>query len=122
MQAIFDRQASIRQHEEEEASKQQALLREAEEKVREANEALRKVKEQSLTPVIPKSFLTPPTRTRSIAPVANILALERAKKKVEELKAEKKPAFTPAQTTKGGSRVAHKATAVLKAKEPVSSV
>ena len=58
-------------------------------------------------------------RPRSIAPVANMLALERAKKKVEELKAEKKPVFTPAQTTKAGSRVAHKVTEASKAAEPV---
>lgn len=57
-----------------------------------------------------------------IAPVANIIALERAKKKVEELRAEKRPAFTPAQTAKSGSRVAHKitekATATEATKQP----
>lgn len=47
---------------------------------------------------------------RTIAPVANMLAFERAKKKVEELRAEKRPAFTAAQTSKAGSRMAHKAT------------
>lgn len=39
-----------------------------------------------------------------------MLAFERAKKKVEELRAEKRPAFTPSQTSKGGSRIAHKLT------------
>jgi len=50
---------------------------------------------------------------RSIAPVANIVAIARAKKKIEELQAEKKPAFTPAQSFKGAGRVAHKPTAAL---------
>lgn len=52
-----------------------------------------------------------------IAPVANMIALERAKKKVEELRAEKRPAFTPAQTSRAGSRVAHKITAKATATE-----
>lgn len=58
-------------------------------------------------------------KARLIAPVTNILALQRAKKKVEELKAEKKFAFTPAQTSKAGSRVAHKATVKTARVEPV---
>ncbi|XP_037808510.1 RNA exonuclease 1 homolog, partial [Lucilia sericata] len=125
MQAIFDRQDAIKRKHEEEAAAAAAALREAEEKVREANEALRKVKEKTLTPLVPKSYLTPPSKPigRSmIAPVANIIALERAKKKVEELRAEKRPAFTPAQTSKAGSRVAHKitekATATEATKQP----
>ncbi|XP_053946451.1 RNA exonuclease 1 homolog isoform X2 [Anastrepha ludens] len=122
MQAIFNRQAAMHRKREEEASVVEAAVREAEEKVREATEALRKAKEKSqLTPLIPKSYLTPPTRTgaRTIAPVANMIALERAKKKVEELKAEKHPAFTPAQTIKKGERVAHKVTEALATKEAV---
>ncbi|TMW47644.1 hypothetical protein DOY81_007280 [Sarcophaga bullata] len=113
MQAIFNRQESIKRKHEEEAAAAATALKNAEEKVREANEALRKVQERTLTPLVPKSYLTPPIKPlgRSlIAPVANILALERAKKKVEELRAEKRPAFTPAQTSKAGSRVAHKIT------------
>ncbi|CAD6993917.1 unnamed protein product [Ceratitis capitata] len=129
MQAIFNRQTAMHRKREEDASAEAAAVREAEEKVREANEALRKAKEKNrsnnnnsqLTPLIPKSYLTPPLRlgSRTIAPVANIIALERAKKKVEELKAEKKPAFTPAQTTKKGERVAHKLTAALATKEVI---
>ncbi|XP_073814969.1 uncharacterized protein [Musca autumnalis] len=112
MQAIFERQEATRRKQEEEAAAAAAALREAEEKVREANEALRKAQEKSLTPLIPKSYLTPPTKpmARTIAPVANMLAFERAKKKVEELRAEKRPVFTPSQTSKGGARVAHKIT------------
>lgn len=50
---------------EEEATVVETAVREAEEKVREATEALRKAKEKSqsqLTPLIPKSYLTPPPR------------------------------------------------------------
>ncbi|XP_017472534.1 PREDICTED: RNA exonuclease 1 homolog [Rhagoletis zephyria] len=122
MQAIFNRQAAMHRKREEEASVVEAAVRDAEEKVREATEALRKAKEKSqLTPLIPKSYLTPPIRTgsRTIAPVANIIALERAKKKVDELRAEKQPAFTPSQTTKKGERVAHKVTTALATKETV---
>uniref|UniRef100_A0A0K8WCF2 RNA exonuclease 1 n=1 Tax=Bactrocera latifrons TaxID=174628 RepID=A0A0K8WCF2_BACLA len=123
MQAIFNRQSAMHRKREEEATVVETAVREAEEKVREATEALRKAKEKSqsqLTPLIPKSYLTPPPRiTRTIAPVANIIALERAKKKVEELRAGKQPAFTPAQTTKKGERVAHKITAALATKEAI---
>lgn len=53
--------------------------------------------------------------------MANIVAIARAKKKIEELQAEKKPAFTPAQSFKGAGRVAHKPTAALDKAAPVSN-
>uniref|UniRef100_A0A1A9WIF3 EloA-BP1 domain-containing protein n=1 Tax=Glossina brevipalpis TaxID=37001 RepID=A0A1A9WIF3_9MUSC len=120
LHAIFNRQNAIRREQEEEAAATKIALREAEERVKEANEALRKAREKTLTPLIPASYLTPVTKppSRLIAPVTNILALERAKKKVEELKAEKKSAFTPAQTSKAGGRVAHKATIKTTKVEP----
>lgn len=58
---------------------------------------------------------------RSIAPVSNIVAIARAKKKIEELQAEKKPAFTPAQSFKGTGRVAHKPTAALDKVAPAAT-
>ncbi|XP_037891689.1 RNA exonuclease 1 homolog [Glossina fuscipes] len=118
--SVFNRQNAVRREQEEEAIAQKIALREAEERVKEANEALRKAREKTLTPLIPTSYLTPVTKstTRLIAPVSNMLALQRAKKKVEELKAEKKFAFTPAQTSKAGSRVAHKATVKTTRVEP----
>lgn len=58
-------------------------------------------------------MLLPIQTARTITPVANVIAIARAKKKIEELQAEKKPAFTAAQTFKGGSRLAHKPTAAL---------
>ncbi|XP_011181014.1 RNA exonuclease 1 homolog [Zeugodacus cucurbitae] len=121
MHAIFNRQSTMVRKRVEDATVVHTSVREAEERVREATEALRKAKEKTqLTPLIPKSYLTPPTRiARTIAPVANMIALERAKKKVEELRAEKQPAFTPAQTTKKGERVAHKITAALATKEAI---
>lgn len=47
-----------------------------------------------------------------------MLAFERAKKKVEELRAEKRPVYTPSQTSKSGPRVAHKLTAKAANTEP----
>lgn len=58
---------------------------------------------------------------RTITPVANVIAIARAKKKIEELQAEKKPAFTAAQSFKGGSRVAHKPTAALDKVAPTTA-
>ncbi|XP_055905651.1 RNA exonuclease 1 homolog isoform X2 [Eupeodes corollae] len=120
MKSVYNRQEQVRKMQEEKA----AAIKEAEEKVREANEALRKIQEKELTPIIPKSYLQPSKPTgRTIAPVANILALERARKKVEELKAERMRAFTPSQTApKATGRVAHistNATKVVPPKPPV---
>lgn len=73
---------------------------------------------QNLTPLISPAALIPPKFPKSIGPVSNMLAIERAKQKVMELKAQKlaqhqqflpKPIVqTIAQTTpKGTGRVAH---------------
>lgn len=84
---------------------------------------------QNLTPLISPAALIPPKFPKTIGPVSNMLAIERAKQKVMELKAQKmaqhqqfmpkptvsqnimpKPtvAQTIAQTTpKGAGRVAH---------------
>ncbi|KAH8406589.1 hypothetical protein KR215_008778 [Drosophila sulfurigaster] len=114
MQAIFDRRAELRRQEKIRADADAEQLRLAQERVRVAQEELREARAKTLTPLISRSALTPPVRTaRTIAPVANMLAIARAKKKIEELQAEKKPAFTTAQSFKGGSRVAHKPTAAL---------
>lgn len=67
-QAIFNRQDVVKRKQEEEAAASATAIREVEEKVREANEALRKIQERaqtpqsSLTPLIPKSYLTPPSK------------------------------------------------------------
>ncbi|EDV53379.1 RNA exonuclease 1 homolog [Drosophila erecta] len=123
MQAIFDRRAELRRQEKLQAEAAAEQLRQAQERVRQAQEELRQAKVNSnLTPLIPRSALTPPVRSaRSIAPVANIVAIARAKKKIEELQAEKKPAFTPAQSFKGAGRVAHKPTAALDKTAPESN-
>uniref|UniRef100_A0A6P4F2Q5 RNA exonuclease 1 homolog isoform X1 n=1 Tax=Drosophila rhopaloa TaxID=1041015 RepID=A0A6P4F2Q5_DRORH len=123
MQAIFDRRAELRRQEKMQAEAAAEQLRQAQERVRQAQEELRQAKvNSSLTPLIPRSALNPPVRSaRSIAPVANIVAIARAKKKIEELQAEKKPAFTPAQSFKGAGRVAHKPTAALDKAAPVAS-
>ncbi|KAH8363513.1 hypothetical protein KR084_011091 [Drosophila pseudotakahashii] len=123
MQAIFDRRAELRRQEKLQADAAAEQLRLAQERVRQAQEELRLAKvNSSLTPLIPRSALTPPVRSaRSIAPVANIVAIARAKKKIEELQAEKKPAFTPAQSFKGAGRVAHKPTAALDKAAPVAN-
>ncbi|XP_030369608.1 RNA exonuclease 1 homolog isoform X2 [Scaptodrosophila lebanonensis] len=134
MQAIFDRRTELRRQEKLRAEADAEQIRQAQERVRAAQEELRQaqaqaqaqelaqVKKPMLTPLIPKLALTPPTRIgRGIAPVANMMAIARAKKKIEELQAEKmKPAFTPSQTAKGTSRVAHKPTAALDKVAPVA--
>ncbi|XP_017005894.2 RNA exonuclease 1 homolog [Drosophila takahashii] len=123
MQAIFDRRAELRRQEKLQADAAAEQLRLAQERVRQAQEELRQAKvNSSLTPLISRSALTPPVRSaRSIAPVANIVAIARAKKKIEELQAEKKPAFTPAQSFKGAGRVAHKPTAALDKAAPAAN-
>lgn len=123
MQAIFNRRAELRRQEKLQAEASAEQVRQAQERVRQAQEELRQAKVNSnLTPLISRSALTPPVRSaRSIAPVANIVAIARAKKKIEELQAEKKPAFTPAQSFKGAGRVAHKPTAALDKAAPVSN-
>ncbi|XP_017052786.2 RNA exonuclease 1 homolog isoform X1 [Drosophila ficusphila] len=123
MQAIFERRAELRRQEKLQAEAAAEQLRQAQERVRQAQEELRLAKVNSnLTPLIPRSALTPPVRSaRSIAPVANIVAIARAKKKIEELQAEKKPAFTPAQSFKGAGRVAHKPTVALDKAAPVAN-
>ncbi|XP_017035151.1 RNA exonuclease 1 homolog [Drosophila kikkawai] len=123
MQAIFDRRAEIRRQERLQAAAASEQLRQAQERVRKAQEELRQAQVNSnLTPLISRSALTPPVRTaRSIAPVANIVAIARAKKKIEELQAEKKPAFTPAQSFKGTGRVAHKSTVALDKSAPAAN-
>lgn len=74
---------------------------------------------QTLTPLISPAALIPPKYPRTIGPVSNMMAIERAKQKVMELKAQKlaqhqqfmpKPTVsqTIAQTApKGTGRVAH---------------
>ncbi|EDX14684.1 GD21350 [Drosophila simulans] len=123
MQAIFNRRAELRRQEKLKAEASAEQIRQAQERVRQAQEELRQAKVNSnLTPLISRSALTPPVRSaRSIAPVANIVAIARAKKKIEELQAEKKPAFTPAQSFKGAGRVAHKPSAALDKAAPVSN-
>lgn len=73
----------------------------------------------NLTPLMPSAALQPPRAgpPRTFAPVSNLLAIERAKAKVQQLRAEKmaqlqemrpKAPQTIAQTsTKGTARVAH---------------
>ncbi|EDW16809.1 RNA exonuclease 1 homolog [Drosophila mojavensis] len=123
MQAIFDRRAELRRQEKLRAEADAELLRQAQERVRIAQEELREARAKTLTPLISRSSLTPPTRiARTITPVANVIAIARAKKKIEELQAEKKPAFTAAQTFKGGTRLAHKPTAALDKVAPATDV
>ncbi|XP_022211921.2 RNA exonuclease 1 homolog [Drosophila obscura] len=123
MQAIFDRRTELRRQEKLRADAASEELRQAEERVRVAQEGLRQAQVKSnLTPLISRSALTPPVRSaRSIAPVANIVAIARAKKKIQELQAEKKPAFTPAQSFKGAGRMAHQPTVALDKTAPVAS-
>ncbi|EDV91027.1 RNA exonuclease 1 homolog [Drosophila grimshawi] len=122
MQRIFDRRAELRRQEKIRADADAEQLRLAQERVRVAQEELREARAKTLTPLISRAALTPPTRTaRTIAPVANVIAIARAKKKIEELQLEKKPAFTTAQSFKGGNRVAHTPTAALDKVAPATA-
>lgn len=63
MQAIFDRRAELRRQEKMRADANAEQLRLAQERVRVAQEELREAKAKTLTPLIARSALTPPTRT-----------------------------------------------------------
>lgn len=65
MQAIFDRRAELRRQEKMRADANAEQLRLAQERVRVAQEELREAKAKTLTPLISRSALTPPTRTGS---------------------------------------------------------
>lgn len=118
---------SIYQRQDESWKQQQekyAAIKEAEEKVREANESLRKVQETNVTQLTKTTNLqSSKPNGRKIGPVASILALEKAKKKVEELTTQGIRAYTTCQTaSKTVGRVAHtasKAAKLLRPKPPV---
>lgn len=127
-QSIFHRQEIVRQQMEAKAAKEKEELakREAEQKRKSLEEQLTSSPRLS-DPFKPSSNLTPlfspallaahRASGRSIAPVSNTLALQRAKQKIDEIKAAKQlqeqqrldlPSKTIAQTTaKGSNRVAH---------------
>lgn len=63
MQAIFDRRTELRRQEKLRAEADAELLRQAQERVRIAQEELREARAKTLTPLISRSSLTPPTRT-----------------------------------------------------------
>ncbi|KAH8280114.1 hypothetical protein KR018_007984 [Drosophila ironensis] len=110
IQAALDRRmATLRKKKEDDMARAEEL-RKAEQVIQEAK--------VPLTPLISRSALTPPVRPARVGgPTANLLALARAKKKVQDLNAVKKPAFTPAQSFKGTVRVAHTPTIDLEASE-----
>lgn len=107
---------------------EEALAKQKEAEAAAEDEEERKAKELSLkphlTPLIPAAARQSPYRiggpSRTFAPVSNKIAIERAKAKVQEMRAEKLaqqqlyrptpslPKTTIAQTTpKGNARVAH---------------
>lgn len=118
-QSVFMRQEIVRKEQEEKAEKAQ--------KEKEKNELIQSLESDkiepktippkpNLTPLISPAALIPPKFSpRTIGPVSNMLAIERAKQKVMELKAQKlaqreqyNGPKTIAQTTpKGTGRVAH---------------
>ncbi|XP_055381056.1 RNA exonuclease 1 homolog isoform X2 [Condylostylus longicornis] len=97
-QSVYNRQEQLRKEKKETEAAALALVKEAEEKLREAEENLRKAtmaQKQTLTPLIPK-----------IKPIVNYLALEKAKKKVDEMRKLKGPTLAQS-VAKGESRKAH---------------
>lgn len=92
------------------------------EEKRKSLEAEKEKSKAGLTPLISPAALAPPPRFGPrFGPVTNMLAIERAKEKVQQLKAQKlalhqqflpKPKITPVQTiaqttAKGAGRIAH---------------
>lgn len=117
MQAVFNRQEVFRKKLEKEQEEAAEKLRIAQDNLKKAAEEYKKSQEKHLlTPLIPKSYLTPPSRPAgrsTIAPISNAIALAKAKKKVDELLAIRK-GFTSLKTptmvstaAKGSARVAH---------------
>lgn len=121
------RQEIIRKQQEarDEKTRREIDKREADQ-LEEKRKSLEAEKEKSntkgLTPLIPPAALAPPPRFGPrFGPVSNMLAIERAKEKVQQLKAQKlalhqqflpKPKIMPVQTIaqtagKGTGRIAH---------------
>lgn len=117
MQAVYKREEVGRNKAAKETEEAAENLRIAQENLKKAAEDYKKSQEKhlKLTPLIPKSYLTPPSRphAKSIAPVSTAITFFNAKKKVDELIAMKKGFISSnSQTlattaTKGASRVAH---------------
>lgn len=124
-QSIHLRQQIVRKQQEEAEAKVRLAAEEAERKAQQRlqqQEERRRQQEANahLTPLIPPSALQPPRVGPRVTPIANLLAIERAKAKVQEMRAEKMAQLeqlrgrstvggqTIAQTTpKGAARVAH---------------
>lgn len=114
LKSVFQRREIIKKEEETLSTILAAKI--AERKMHEANEELCKSK-KTLTPLIPSSYLTPTTKSaiKSIAPVTNTLALANAKKRIEELQANKLRSLTASQSvSKLSGRTAHKPSAAIK--------
>lgn len=123
---MFLRQEIIRKQQE---AKEEKIRRDIEkrgtdqfEEKRKSLEAEKEKSKAGLTPLIPPAALAPPPRFGPrFGPVSNMLAIERAKEKVQQLKAQKlaqhqqflpKPKITPVQTIaqtapRGTGRIAH---------------
>lgn len=125
-QSVFLRQEIVRKQQE---AKEEKIRREIEKREtdqlaekRKSLEAENEKSKANLTPLIPPAALVPPPRFGPrFGPVSNFLAIERAKEKVQQLKAQKlalhqqflpKPKIAPVQTVaqtaaRGTGRVAH---------------
>lgn len=134
-QSVFLRQETIRKQQEAKEEKNRREIEKRETVQEEKRKSLEAEKPKTgLTPLISPAALIPPSRygLKSFAPVSNMLAIQRAKEKVQELKAQKlaqhqqmipKPVTkTIAQTAgKGGGRVAH-ATNIIQACLKISNI
>lgn len=118
MQAVYNRQEVLRKKLEKEQEAAAEKLRIAQDNLKKAAEEFKKsqAKNMNLTPLIPKSYLTPPTRISgksTIAPIPNAIAFANARKKVDELIAIRKgftSSTSPTMATtaaKGSARIAH---------------
>lgn len=124
MQSVFRRQEIVRKQMEEKQQKEQEELAKRQEAERKAFELAQKAKSTTnnsttkLTPSFPPTPLTNQRNySKTFAPVSNVLAIQKAKEKVEQLRAAKQqqlPQFSKTIATtapKGATRVAHAAPA-----------
>lgn len=111
IQSVFQRQEIVRRQFELKAKKEAEILAKRQQEQEQIKASTSTVQAPSLTPLISPTLLATHTqKPRPIAAVSNLLAIQKAKEKIEEIKAAKmkQQSFTAASTVaKGTTRVAH---------------
>uniref|UniRef100_A0A182IN61 Uncharacterized protein n=1 Tax=Anopheles atroparvus TaxID=41427 RepID=A0A182IN61_ANOAO len=108
IRSVYLRQEIVRKQQEELAARKQA----EEEAKRQIQEETQKAMKKLATPPPPANGAPIASPINRFTPAVNVLAFQKAKEKIEQLK-KNQASFTPAQTApKTGSRVAHAASAI----------